>query len=124
MSLTSVISSARRGHRALWTFGWLNAVAAIGMAIASVFDDRTVLGAPLWFKPMNSRHSKRWIGAGNGHGAGWVTCALQWPAGSVVPQSKPPGPLHSSRILRGARALTPSSGTTRRSNMPCKAWGE
>ena len=51
-SATSIIDDARRGHRALFTFAALMAALAVVTAVLAVVDQRTVLGAPLWFKPL------------------------------------------------------------------------
>jgi hypothetical protein len=49
---TSIIDDARRGHRALFTFAALMAALAVVTAVLAVVDQRTLLGAPLWFKPL------------------------------------------------------------------------
>jgi hypothetical protein len=51
-SATSIIEDARRGHRALFTFAVLMAALAVVTAGLAVLDQRTLLGAPLWFKPL------------------------------------------------------------------------
>lgn len=50
--MTLVLATARRGHRGL--FGFAVAMAALTpvLAVLAVVDDRVLLGAPLWLKPL------------------------------------------------------------------------
>ena len=50
--MTSVLADARRGHRGLYGFAVAMAVLTPVLAVLAVVDDRVLLGAPLWFKPL------------------------------------------------------------------------
>lgn len=50
--MTSVLTDARRGHPGLFGFAVAMAVLAPVLAVLAVVDDRLVLGAPLWLKPL------------------------------------------------------------------------
>jgi hypothetical protein len=50
--MTAVLADARRGHPGLFWFAVSMAVLAPVLAVLSVVDDRVLLGAPLWFKPL------------------------------------------------------------------------
>jgi len=50
--MTSVLADARRGHRGLFAFAVAMAVLAPVLAVLAVVDDRVLLGAPLWLKPL------------------------------------------------------------------------
>ncbi len=50
--MTTVLSDARRGHPGLYWFAATMAAAAVVLVGLAVVDQRTVLGAPLWFKPL------------------------------------------------------------------------
>jgi hypothetical protein len=50
--MTTVLADARRGHPGLFWFAAAMAVLAPVLAALSVVDDRVLLGAPLWFKPL------------------------------------------------------------------------
>ncbi len=50
--MTTVLADARRGHPGLFWFAVSMAVLAPVLAVLSVVDDRVLLGAPLWFKPL------------------------------------------------------------------------
>lgn len=50
--MTAVLSDARRGHPGLYWYAVAMAVAAVVLALLAVVDQRTLLGAPLWFKPL------------------------------------------------------------------------
>ncbi|MCA1675126.1 MAG: hypothetical protein LC799_24030, partial [Actinobacteria bacterium] len=52
MAVREVLTDARRGHRGLFWFSAAMAVLAGGLVIAAAVDERTLLGAPLWFKPL------------------------------------------------------------------------
>jgi len=52
MAVREVLTDARRGHGGLFWFSAVLAVLAGGLVITAVLDDRTLLGAPLWFKPL------------------------------------------------------------------------
>jgi hypothetical protein len=52
MAVREVLTDARRGHRGLFWFSATMAALAVVLIVASVLDHRTVLGAPLWFKPL------------------------------------------------------------------------
>ena len=50
--MITVLADARRGHRGLYAFAVAMAVLTPVLAVLSVVDDRVLLGAPLWFKPL------------------------------------------------------------------------
>jgi hypothetical protein len=50
--MISAFATARRGHRGLYSFAITMAVLTPVLAVLSVVDDRVLLGAPLWFKPL------------------------------------------------------------------------
>lgn len=52
MAVRDVLADARRGHRGLFWFSVTMAALAFLIIVAAVVDDRTLLGAPLWFKPL------------------------------------------------------------------------
>lgn len=52
MSIRGVLRDARRGHGGLYGFGLVMAGSAVALVVAAVVDQRTLLGAPLWFKPL------------------------------------------------------------------------
>jgi hypothetical protein len=47
-----VLADARRGHAGLFGFAVIMAVLAAVLVVLAVADQRSVLGAPLWFKPL------------------------------------------------------------------------
>jgi hypothetical protein len=48
----TVLAVARRGHRGLFAFAVAMSVLTPVLAVLAVVDDRVLLGAPLWFKPL------------------------------------------------------------------------
>ena len=50
--MTTVLTTARRGHRGLFAFAVAMAVLTPVLAVLAVVDDRVLLGAPLWLKPL------------------------------------------------------------------------
>lgn len=48
----TVLADARRGHRGLFGFAVAMAALTAVLVVAAVVDQRTLLGAPLWFKPL------------------------------------------------------------------------
>jgi hypothetical protein len=50
--MTAVLAVARRGHRGLFAFAVAMTVLTPVLAVLAVVDDRVLLGAPLWFKPL------------------------------------------------------------------------
>ncbi|MCY7342940.1 MAG: hypothetical protein LH603_14145 [Pseudonocardia sp.] len=50
--MNAVLTDARRGHPGLYWFAVAMAGLATVLVVASIVDQRTVLGAPLWFKPL------------------------------------------------------------------------
>lgn len=48
----TVLADARRGHRGLFGFAVAMAALTAVLLVAAVVDQRTLLGAPLWFKPL------------------------------------------------------------------------
>ncbi|QJY47358.1 hypothetical protein [Pseudonocardia broussonetiae] len=48
----NVLSTARRGHPGLYWWAVAMAALAVVLAVAAVVDQRTLMGAPLWFKPL------------------------------------------------------------------------
>jgi hypothetical protein len=50
--MTSVFADARRGHRGLFAFAVAMSVLTPVLAVLAMVDDRVLLGAPLWLKPL------------------------------------------------------------------------
>jgi hypothetical protein len=50
--MITFIADARRGHRGLFGFAVAMAVLVPVLGVLAVVDDRVLLGAPLWFKPL------------------------------------------------------------------------
>jgi hypothetical protein len=50
--MNAVLAEARRGHPGLYWFAVAMAGLTVVLVALSVVDQRTVLGAPLWFKPL------------------------------------------------------------------------
>jgi hypothetical protein len=50
--MRTVLADARRGHPGLYGLTIAMAALALGTAVLAVFDQRELLGAPLWFKPL------------------------------------------------------------------------
>jgi hypothetical protein len=50
--MTTFLADARRGHRGLFGFAVAMAVLVPVLAVLAVVDDRILLGAPLWLKPL------------------------------------------------------------------------
>src|SRR6195952_2775996 len=50
--MITVLADVRRGHRGLYAFAVAMAVLTPVLAVLAVVDDRVLLGAPLWFKPL------------------------------------------------------------------------
>jgi hypothetical protein len=50
--MTTVFTDARRGHRGLFAFAVVMAVLVPVLAVLAVVDDRVLLGAPVWLKPL------------------------------------------------------------------------
>jgi hypothetical protein len=50
--MTTVLADARRGHRGLYTFAVAMAALVPVLAVLAVLDDRVLLGARLWLKPL------------------------------------------------------------------------
>ena len=50
--LGGVAADARRGHRGLFGFAVAMAALVPVLAVLAVVDDRVLLGAPLWLKPL------------------------------------------------------------------------
>jgi hypothetical protein len=50
--MITVLADARRGHRGLFAFAIAMAALTPVLAVLSVLDDRVLLGAPLWLKPL------------------------------------------------------------------------
>ena len=50
--MTPSLADARRGHRGLFAFAVAMAVLTPVLAVLAVVDDRVLLGAPLWLKPL------------------------------------------------------------------------
>lgn len=50
--MSSILADARRGHPGLYGFAVLMAGLAVLLVVAALVDDRELLGAPLWFKPL------------------------------------------------------------------------
>jgi hypothetical protein len=51
-ALAPALSTARRGHRGLFAFAVAMAALTPVLAVLAVVDDRVLLGAPLWLKPL------------------------------------------------------------------------
>ena len=52
MKRSRVLAPTRRGHAGLFWFGVSMAGSAVVLVVAAVVDQRTLLGQPLWFKPL------------------------------------------------------------------------
>lgn len=50
--MNTVLADARRGHPGLYWFAIGMAALAAVLLVAALVDDRVLLGAPLWFKPL------------------------------------------------------------------------
>ena len=50
--MSSLLADARRGHRGLFGFAVAMAALVPVLGVLAVVDDRVLLGAPLWFKPL------------------------------------------------------------------------
>jgi hypothetical protein len=50
--MTTALADARRGHRGLFAFAGAMAALTPVLAILALVDERVLLGAPLWFKPL------------------------------------------------------------------------
>jgi hypothetical protein len=50
--MTTLVADARRGHRGLFWFAVAMAVLVPVLAVLAVVDDRVLLGAPVWLKPL------------------------------------------------------------------------
>jgi hypothetical protein len=50
--MNAVVAGARRGHAGLYWFAVAMAALTLVTAVLAVVDQRTLLGAPLWFKPL------------------------------------------------------------------------
>ena len=75
MAVREVLADARRGHRGLFWFSATMAALAGALIIASVLDHRTLLGAPLWFKPLKFALSFMLYGAA----LAWMLAKLDAP---------------------------------------------
>src|SRR4051794_20223037 len=61
--MTTVLATARRGHRGLYAFAVAMAALTPVLAVLAVVDDRVLLGAPLWLKPLKFAISLALYGA-------------------------------------------------------------
>jgi hypothetical protein len=52
MAMETVLATARRGHPGLFWTALAMAALSAGIVLLAVFDQRELLGAPLWFKPL------------------------------------------------------------------------
>jgi hypothetical protein len=50
--VNAVLADARRGHAGLFWFAAAMACIAVACAVLAMFDQRTLLGQPVWFKPL------------------------------------------------------------------------
>jgi hypothetical protein len=50
--MTTALTDARRGHRGLFAFAVAMAALTPVLAVLALVDDRVLLGAPLWLKPL------------------------------------------------------------------------
>lgn len=50
--MSEILSDTRRGHAGLFQFAAAMAALVPVLAVAALVDDRTLLGQPLWFKPL------------------------------------------------------------------------
>src|SRR3712207_3216263 len=50
--MTTVLATARRGHRGLFAFAVAMTALTPVLAVLAVVDDRVLLGSPLWLKPL------------------------------------------------------------------------
>jgi hypothetical protein len=81
--MRTVLADARRGHSGLYGLTIAMAALALGTAVLAVVDQRELLGAPLWFKPLKFSLSITLYGAALAwmlsrlpgramRGAGWI----------------------------------------------------
>lgn len=77
MAVREVLADARRGHRGLFWFSATMAGLACVLVVAAVLDHRTLLGAPLWFKPLKFALSFMLYGAA----LAWMLAKLDPPPG-------------------------------------------
>ncbi|MGH3939149.1 MAG: hypothetical protein ACRDTG_11050 [Pseudonocardiaceae bacterium] len=75
MAVREVLTDARRGHPGLFWFSVTMAALAGALVVASVVDGRTLLGAPLWFKPLKFALSFMLYGAA----LAWMLAKLDRP---------------------------------------------
>jgi hypothetical protein len=80
----TVLADARRGHPGLYGLTIAMAALALGTAVLAVFDQRELLGAPLWFKPLKFSLSIALYGAA----LAWMLSRLpqrgMWRAGWII----------------------------------------
>lgn len=51
-TVAATASTARRGHPGLYAFAWLMAATIVVLVGFAIVDQRTLLGQPVWFKPL------------------------------------------------------------------------
>jgi hypothetical protein len=82
--MRTVLADARRGHPGLYGLTIAMAALALGTAVLAVFDQRELLGAPLWFKPLKFSLSIALYGAA----LAWMLSRLpqrgMWRAGWII----------------------------------------
>lgn len=74
--MSAVLSDARRGHPGLYWFAVAMAGLSVLLVVAALVDDRELLGAPLWFKPLKFAVSFVLYGAA----LAWMLGQLREPA--------------------------------------------
>lgn len=88
MPAADFLAELRRRDRVLFVFGALHFALLLAMAVASAFDDRTVMGVNAWVKPMKFAGS-----------IGLYLWTVAWLVGEL------PGPRWGRAVARGAIAL-------------------
>ncbi|WP_255620952.1 hypothetical protein [Pseudonocardia sp. DSM 110487] len=82
--MRTVLADARRGHPGLYGLTIAMAALALGTAVLAVFDQRELLGAQLWFKPLKFSISIALYGAA----LAWMLSRLpqrgMWRAGWII----------------------------------------
>ncbi|MFC4945611.1 hypothetical protein [Pseudonocardia sp. GCM10023141] len=84
--MRTVIATARRGHAGLFGFAVVMAAATVVLAVVALFDQRTLLDAPLWLKPIKFTVSFTLYGA-----------TLAWMLGQLRVPAPPPRPPRRER---------------------------
>ena len=86
--MRTILADARRGHPGLYWLAVAMAALVLVTAVLAVVDQRTLLGAPLWFKPLKFSLSIALYAAA----LAWLLCLL-------------PGRAHAAHRLGDRRVL-------------------